>query len=370
MVWLCGLEETGQCPCFLRNGGCSRTLIVLAMVWVSAEALCERVSRVPVRGEVGVREAQVAGVDVLRQSRLSVCADGLALVAVFGLLVKIFGIDGSEDVETVAVVGGDEDQGILQRVGLVQMVDRGFDGVVQLEEFAESAVVVEDVHHLVDGGGLGHEKPAFVASAVVEDVDGFESHILETRLVRSICLVASRRVLVATGVVRVHIAVQPLRHVGDGEQTESLFIGVSSFQLRQVLDQVVARILEDLVVVEVSVGKRAWCLELRVAKVLCTAAEEDIRAIPLGPGVVYNAMNEGVHDVTILAAVSGVRSKGSRGCIGQVRRAHDSNVSSVHAMEDLRNGLNFGVVERIWGGVGIDAHSVDARLVAGVQCAC
>ena len=47
--------------------------------------------------------------------------------------------------EAVAVVGGDEDEGVVEFAEGSEFFDRGFDGVVELEEVAEGAVVVESV---------------------------------------------------------------------------------------------------------------------------------------------------------------------------------------------------------------------------------
>ena len=50
--------------------------------------------------------------------------------------------------EAVAVVGGDEDEGVSELAEGFELCHCGFDGVVELEEVAESAVVVEGVPEL------------------------------------------------------------------------------------------------------------------------------------------------------------------------------------------------------------------------------
>lgn len=75
-----------------RNGRGARAvgvdLVVLAAVWVGAEARGDGVARGPVEREVGPRVVRDAGLldGVLRQARVCVDADGLALCAVVFLL--------------------------------------------------------------------------------------------------------------------------------------------------------------------------------------------------------------------------------------------------------------------------------------------
>ena len=122
---------------------------VLAAVWAGHEALEEGVARVPVGGEVAVGVGEVARVDVLAEAGLLVDADGVALAAVGGLGGEVVCVDGAHDVEAVAVVSGDEEEGFVERVGGVEVGDGRFDSIVKFEQFAEGAVVVERVHHLI-----------------------------------------------------------------------------------------------------------------------------------------------------------------------------------------------------------------------------
>jgi hypothetical protein len=72
---------------------------------------------------------------------------------------KVFGIDSAaktrmmrksqnmslwnaHDIEAVAVVGGDDDEGVLIFTNFLQMLDGSTDGVVELKEFTKSTVII------------------------------------------------------------------------------------------------------------------------------------------------------------------------------------------------------------------------------------
>ena len=59
----------------------------------------------------------------------------------------------------------------------------------------------------------------------MEDVDGFEGHFLETRLIKSVGAVAEGVVALVAEVLRVDVSVEPFGHIGDGEDAEG-FRGV------------------------------------------------------------------------------------------------------------------------------------------------
>jgi hypothetical protein len=134
--------------------------------------------------------------------------------------------------------------------------------------------------YLVDRGGLRHEEEAFVGVALVQDINGLESHLLQSWLVRR-----SRRASIRCGlgdqsVVLVDVSVQPLGHVGDGENAQSALGNGSILESSIVLDEVVASVLELLVVV--------FALERLAAgnELFGTATEKNIRTCPIHPGIV------------------------------------------------------------------------------------
>lgn len=101
--------------------------------------------------EVAVSVGQVASVDVLRETRLLVSANGITLLAVNVLGSEVVRVNGAHNVEAVAVVGSHEDESLLEAIGAVEVGDGGLNGVVELKQFAKGAVVVEGVHHLING---------------------------------------------------------------------------------------------------------------------------------------------------------------------------------------------------------------------------
>lgn len=83
--------------------------------------------------------------------------------------------------------------------------------------------------------------------------------------------------------------------------------------------------------------------------------------------IVDYAMHEGINDMAILATVSGVSSQGTRRSVRHESGADNANVTAIETMEYLCNGLDLGVVERIWRGVAVDSQSIRAGLVSTEQ---
>ena len=142
--------------------------------------LCQRAERV----KSASAEAFAQPLELHASAPVLVRADGVALLAVAARLAEVGRVGRAEDVEAVAVVGGDDDQRVLELANVGQVLERGVDGLVKLEDLAERARVVwrsarrlaRDVprtccavrpspqattHHLfVDEGSLRHHDPA------------------------------------------------------------------------------------------------------------------------------------------------------------------------------------------------------------------
>ena len=81
-------------------------LIVLKTVREGNNTLLQRVARIPVRWEMhAVRVAQVTGQHILRETRVLVGSDSVTLSTGILLGVKILGVNGSSNVESVSVIG-------------------------------------------------------------------------------------------------------------------------------------------------------------------------------------------------------------------------------------------------------------------------
>lgn len=184
----------------------------------------------------------------MRQARFPVSADGVALLAVRVLRVQVLCVHAAGDVEAVAVVGRHEDEGLLVVAQLPELGHGGFDGVVEFEEVAQGAVVVERVHLLVDGRGLGHEEEAFLTVARAEDVDGLEGHFLQAGHVGGVAAAAVGAVLLVQ-VLLVDVAVEPDGQVGGREDADRLRVVGRVAEGGVVLDDVVAFVREELVIV-------------------------------------------------------------------------------------------------------------------------
>lgn len=125
--------------------------VILSVVREGSEAGLESVARVPVDGEVDtgrVDEVLVradgsgtVGNHVLRQAGLLVSADSITLGTIRRLSIHVLGIDTTGDIEAVAVIGGDDDEGIFEFTDFLEVLQCGLDGIVELEKFAESTRV-------------------------------------------------------------------------------------------------------------------------------------------------------------------------------------------------------------------------------------
>jgi hypothetical protein len=335
---------------------------VLAAVGVGHQTLEEGVAGVPVGWEVAVGVGQIAGVDVLRETRLLVGTDGITLLAVDVLGSEVGGINGTHDIETVTVVSGDEDKSLLEAVGFVEVLDGGLDSVVKLEQFTESTVIVKDMHHLVDRRCLAHQEPTILTRACLKDINGLEGHLLETGLVESGSLVTSRGERLVQ-VLAVDVTVQPLSHVGGAEDTQGLLCYRGGEHGSAVQEDLVALLGELGVVILALVCDTS---ERRRIELLGTTTEDDING-SLGPGVVLDTVEESVDNSSILRSRTGMSDQSSGSSIGNVSGGDDSNVATSETVEHLSKGLDLGVVESVGAGISVDVQAVDGALVSSVE---
>lgn len=337
---------------------------VFVVVGEGDGALGECVAGCPVEGEVdalAVREMLGSGLGVEREPGFGVGADGFALVGVGLGLLEVLRVGGTVDVEAVAVVSGDEDERVVEDAEGFEAGDGGADGVVELEEVAERAVVVEGVHLLVDGSSLTHEEETLVTAALVENVDGFEGHLLEAGEVSRRGTVAGGRVLELGEVFWEYVPIDPDGEVGGAEKTESLLVGGEGGEGGVCRGIRIAFVLERLDIVLLLV--RA----LSRQEILGASAKHDIGTGEGRPGVVCDAVEHLVDEGAVERAGAGVCSEGNWGGICNEGGGDGTNGGAPDAGEQLDDGLDLGVVKGIGGGVCIDAHGIDGGLVARVE---
>ena len=261
----------------------------------------------------------------------------------------------------MAVIGSNQDQGVVELADGLELRDGRADCVVELEKFTESTVIVQSVHLLVDGRSFGHHEPALVPTSGLEDINGFQGHLFQTRLVKSIAHFAVGAVALVLEVLWVHIAVQPFGHVEDGEDPKGLGA------IRRLLK---SRVVEnDVVAFLGKLGVVVLALERCLARVelLGAAPEKNIRTGPVGPGIVGDAVKVRVHDGPILATITGVSCQRGRGRIGNECGGDDTDTASPDSAEDLRDVLNLWVVKGTFRGVGVDPEGIHGGLVARVK---
>lgn len=267
--------------------------------------------------------------------------------------------------ETVAVISSDEDEGLLKDTHVLELGNSSADSVIELEEIAQSTIVVENVHLLVDRGGLGHEEETLLATTLVENINSLESHLLETRKVSGIAGSARGIVLEVLDIVSVDITVQPNGHGGLAEDTESPLGRVGSSEGGLVPRDSVTLLGKLFVVV------LALVATLASKELLSTSAEEDIRTLVISPAIVgLDAVESLIDEGTVLRTATGVASQSNGGGIGKEGRGDSAPSTLGDALEDFNDGLDLRVVEGVRRRVRVHTHGIDGALVAAVQGRC
>lgn len=124
----------------------------------------------------------------------------------------------------------------------------------------------------------------------MQDVNSLESHLLQAGLVDCSGAAAVGSGLRDLGVVLVDVSVQPLGHVGHGEDTQSALSVGSVLKSGVVLDDVVALVAELLIIIQALEGFAAG------NELFGTTTEKHIGSSELRPCVVLDAVEEGIYD--------------------------------------------------------------------------
>ena len=282
---------------------------VLALVGERRPAVRKRVAGVPCDGEAStlltLKDLVRSGADILGnrvggETRVLIGADRLALGAVRLLSLEELGVGRTEDVETVAVVGRHNNEGLIELTDLFEVLKSGAESVVELKEVAEGAVNVLDVHLLVDKSSLRHERPSSAAllGASGENVNGLDGHVLETRLVVGADSSVGLNSKVES--VAVNVLVKPSGDVAASEDGESTVLVVECVKLGLVVANLVTSLGPALKLRDIAVGGRG-------KEVFGTATKEKVDTLPGVPRVVAGDTNEVLlDDGIVLPALRGV----------------------------------------------------------------
>ena len=335
---------------------------VLPVVRVGSKSLGERISRVPVDGEVstGAVAHAVDGRGVHGEAGFLVRADGPAPLTVGFLFGHVPRVCIPVDIESVAVVGGDKDEGFVQDVQVVEPGNGGTYGVVKLEKVAKGTIVVHGVHLFINGGGLGHEEEAVVGAASGEDVDSLEGHLLQARQVEGGLKAPQGMVLKVTEIVSEDIAVEPGGQVALGKYSEDALLRRRCFEGRLVLSDLVALVGKFGIVVLALVG--CWVGE----ELLGTSTKVRLGATLGGPGVIGHPVESHVNEGPILAPEPGVARQGDWGSIGDECGGHSTPNTAPDTRKQLDDRFHLGIIKRIRGRICVNAKSIDGALVASV----
>lgn len=175
-------------------GSSSVDCVGLLHIRVGREAGSKGVSRVPLDGEVGVFtdndslvfRSRALGDLILGVTRVLVGSDSIPLRSVRGGDLQVLGVTRAEDIEAVTVIGSDDNQSFIEFTDLFQVLDGLSNSVIELQQFTQGSVVVQNVEHLVDRSGFRHHEEALVFGVpCLEDIDSLDGHFSETRLVQS-----------------------------------------------------------------------------------------------------------------------------------------------------------------------------------------
>lgn len=349
------VEEVSAVPGLVLGGGDALVLLVdgkvLPLVGEASIAVGNGVPGVPGNGEsntLGTSEgALVVGVDasgdnIGRETGPLVHADGVALLPVLLLLPEVLGVCGTKDVESVSVVGSDDNEGLLELADLLEVLEGGTDGVVEFEQVTEGTVDVLDVHLLVDEGGLGHQGPSgsTLLGTGGEDVNGLESHVLESGLVEgSLGSVGLDGMDEGVGV---DVLVEPGGDVSTGKDGKGTVLVVEGVELGLVVTDLVALLGPPGELVDVSVLRGS-------DKVLGTTTEENVNATPGVPGVVGGASEVLLNDGSVSTTLGGVGADCGGGCVGNVCLGNGTDLATSGTAEHLKDSLDTGIVVRLAG---------------------
>lgn len=213
----------------------------------------------------------------------------------------------------MAVVCRHNDQSLVENVEFLELVDSGAHGVVQLQEIAERAVVIEVVHLLVDRGRFRHEKEALVAATPVEYLDSFQRHFLEARQIERWPLSSLGIVFKVLQVLGIDVAVQPDGKIALAKDAEGFLARVDFLERRLVQTHCVVLVRKGLVVVFAAVGALAG------KELLSASTEIHVGPAVVGPAVVGQAVEGLVNKGTVLGTAPGVPGQGNGSGVGQER---------------------------------------------------
>lgn len=226
----------------------------------------------------------------------------------------------------MAVISGDDDEGLLEHTKLLQLGDGCLDSVVQLQEVTEGAVVVHGVHLLVDARRLRHEEETIITTPVVQDLHRLHGHILQTGQVRRPLLATEGVVLHPFEVLLVDVAVEPDGHVALAKDAKGLLVGVRGQKGGPVGADGETLVSELLVVV------LALVRALASKELLGATAEVDVGPVILRPGVVGLASEGLVDDGAVEVSVAGVSAQGGRGGVGEGGRGDGAPDGSLRVL--------------------------------------
>ena len=233
------------------------------------------------------------------------------------------------------------------------------------------------MHLLVDRGGFGHHEESLGSATGVEDIDGFQSHLLETGKVQGRLLVTGWVVGGLVKVVLVDVAVKPNRHVGHGENTKCLAgirglcqgglikgNGVTSLSKFSVVIFALERILSRVELFGTTTKLQPVNKKFLVMGV---KTYENISTGIWCPRVICNTVESLIDQVSKLRSKTGVASQGNRSCVGKLCSRNNTDSRSPNSSQQLNNSFDLGIVKRIFARIGINAHCIDSTLVSGVQ---
>jgi hypothetical protein len=146
----------------------------------------------------------------------------------------------------------------------------------------------------------------------MENVNGFEGHLLETRLV-----VSAASTLGSDGKVEgvlVDVLVQPSRDVAAGEETESTLSVVKRLKLGVVVSDLVPVRCPSLELRNVAIARTS-------EEVFRTSTKEEVDTLPGEPGkVAGHTVEVLLDDCGVLGSLRRVRADGGRSGVGNVGR--------------------------------------------------
>ena len=312
-----------------RRGRCLHEMIVFIVFRMVGILDSEGDIRIRV-----IREAIFIGILESRENGIGIHSDCLCTLLAISFMV------GTADGHAVCMICQNDDQGIIAM--LFGPVFRIFDGFIKFDGIVSRTLPVHDMELLIDGSTFDHCEETI--RILGEDIQCFLCHVHQVRLVRE--ALQHLRILL-------HFTIDVNIHRAGMEEAEERLVCRRLHEVGRVIDEGIALVFEFFDDIHLVFSLRTGYILRDVAS--RAAAQDDIWSM-----VVFEVV---LREEILRRSSSGVTDHRCRGRIGGFRLCDKTDGHAAGTFQDLRDIFYLRIIERIFGGVFVNAHGIDDRLV-------